>query len=101
MTRFMILAVAAMLAGCDGVAASAGATQDAGCAAQPGVPAVPTMAFRDFLATRPTPAEFRARYPHMTLVMPGDITTRELRLDCSRFFADTDIDGRVVAGRFG
>ena len=102
MRRFAALGLIAMLAGCDAVPALTGTTQDAAaCAAQPGVPAVPTMGLRDFLATRPTPDEFRARYPHTTLVLPGDITTREMRYDCSRFFADTDIDGRVVGGRFG
>jgi len=101
MRAWVVLAMAMTLAGCDRGPAAAGGAQGAACAVQPGAPAVPTMAFRDFLATRPTPEEFRARHPGITLVMPGDITTRELRLDCSRFFADTDIEGRVVGGRFG
>lgn len=101
MTRILVLAIAAMaLAGCTRDA-GAGSTATRACVAQPGAPAVPTAAFRDYLATRPTDAEFRARYPNITLVMPGDIATRELRLDCSRFFADVGIDGRIVGGRFG
>lgn len=101
MTRIVVLAIAVALAGCDRPPAAAGAGQGAACMTQPGAPGVPTVAFRDYLATRPTQADFRARHPGITLVMPGDIATRELRLDCSRFFADTDIEGRIVGGRFG
>jgi hypothetical protein len=57
-------------------------------------------AFERFIATRPTPAQFRARYPDVLLVMPGDITTKEMRLNNSRYFADLDADGRIVGGRF-
>lgn len=57
-------------------------------------------AFERFIATRPTPAQFRARYPDVQLVMPGDITTKEMRLNNSRYFAELDADGRIVGGRF-
>jgi hypothetical protein len=32
--------------------------------------------------------------------MPGDITTKEMRLNNSRYFAELDADGRIVGGRF-
>lgn len=57
-------------------------------------------AFDAFIATRPTPTELRARYPGLTLVLPGDIATKELRLDNSRYFADLDAEGRISGGRF-
>jgi hypothetical protein len=102
--RLAVLAIMIALAGCDRGSANPGAapaTTEAACVRQPGMPAAPSAAFRDFLATRPTAQAFRARYGGITLVMPGDIATRELRLDCSRFFADTDNDGHVAGGRFG
>src|SRR3546814_1576645 len=34
-------------------------------------------AFDQFIAGKPTPAQFKAAYPDVQLVMPGDITTRE------------------------
>ncbi len=100
MLRLLALAAAAALAACDDLAATADPAREA-CVRQAGSAGVPTMAFRDVLATKPTPAEFRARFPDITLVMPTDVATRELRLDCSRFFADPDDAGHVVAGRFG
>lgn len=57
-------------------------------------------AFEHFITTRPTPAQFRAHYPDVQLVMPGDITTKEMRLDNSRYFAELDADGRIRGGRF-
>lgn len=57
-------------------------------------------AFEAFIATRPTPDALRARYPGLQVVMPGDITTKELRGDNSRYFVDLDAEGRVVGGRF-
>ena len=95
-----MLAVAMTAAGCDGGGPATGSAP-AACALQPGAPAVPTMVFRDFLGARPTPAEFRDHYPGIALVMPGDVATREVRLDCSRFFADTGDDGHIIGGRFG
>jgi hypothetical protein len=99
--RSILLATTVMLAACNRDVA-AGSAAEGACVRQPsGMPATPSASFRDFLATRPTPAAFRAHYTDITLVMPGDIATRELRFDCSRFFADTDNDGHVVGGRFG
>lgn len=57
-------------------------------------------AFEAFMATRPTPAQFRARYPQVTLILPGDAATQELRRDRSRFFAHLNPDGRIIGGRF-
>lgn len=57
-------------------------------------------AFEAYVATRPTPEALRARYPGLFVVMPGDITTRELRGDNSRYFATLDAEGRVVGGQF-
>lgn len=57
-------------------------------------------AFAAFIATRPTPEALRARYPGLLVVMPGDIATKELRSDNSRYFAELDPDGRVSSGRF-
>ena len=57
-------------------------------------------AFDAFIATRPTPESLRQRYPGLVVVMPGDITTRELRMDNSRYFVDLDDQGRITGGRF-
>lgn len=57
-------------------------------------------AFDTFLASRPTPEQFRARYPQIQLVLPGQPTTMELRYDQSRFFADVGVEGRIFDGRF-
>ncbi len=57
-------------------------------------------AFNVFVATRPTPEALRGRYPGLTVVLPGDISTRELRSDHSRFFAELDAEGRVAGGQF-
>lgn len=57
-------------------------------------------AFDAFIETRPTPEALRARYPGLVVVLPGDISTRELRMDNSRYFADLDAEGRVSGGRF-
>lgn len=57
-------------------------------------------AFNAFVATQPTAEALRQRYPGLTVVVPGDISTRELRSDNSRFFAEIDAEGRVAGGRF-
>ena len=55
-----------------------------------------------FLAQQPAVEAFRARFPGVQLVLPGEIATRELRTDNSRFFAVIDpATGRVVDGNFG
>lgn len=60
---------------------------------------VPT--FREFIAEyEPTPDQLRQVYPDITLVLPGDIATKELRMNNSRFFAELDEQGRIVDGRF-
>jgi hypothetical protein len=56
--------------------------------------------FATFIDLRPTPDQFRERYPDVHLVMPGDITTKELRMDNSRFFAELDDSGLITGGRF-
>jgi hypothetical protein len=58
------------------------------------------VAFDAFVAKNPTPGQFRQRYPSVTLVLPGDIATKELRSDRSRYFADLDAQGRIVGGKF-
>lgn len=58
-------------------------------------------AFKGFLeAFRPTPEELRQVYPDLHIVLPGDIATKEYRMDNSRFFAVLDDDGRIIDGRF-
>ena len=57
-------------------------------------------AFNAFVATHPTPDALRKKYPGLTVVLPHDIATKELRTDNSRFFADIDAEGRVTGGRF-
>lgn len=57
-------------------------------------------AFQQFIASRPTPAQFRGRYPDVMLALPGAITTKEYRTDNSRYFAELDTEGRIAGGRF-
>lgn len=57
-------------------------------------------AFDRYIATRPTPEQFTARYPDVVLVLPGQIATKELRLNRSRYFATLDAQGRIEGGRF-
>ena len=57
-------------------------------------------AFDAFIATQPTPEALRQRYPGLVVVMPGDIATKELRMDHSRYFVELDAQGRVSGGRF-
>lgn len=56
--------------------------------------------FDAFIATRPTAEAFAARYPGVTLILPGMVSTRELRMDRSRYFAELDGEGRITGGRF-
>jgi hypothetical protein len=56
--------------------------------------------FGQFIATRPTPLQFRSRYPDVVLVLPGEIATKEMRMDNSRYFAELDGEGRIQSGRF-
>jgi hypothetical protein len=57
-------------------------------------------AFEVFVGGKPTAAEFRAAYGCLQLVMPGDITTKEIRSNNSRYFAQVDKFGRIVGGQF-
>ena len=56
--------------------------------------------FDRYIAGQPTPEQFRARYPDVLLVLPGDIATRELRLNRSRYFAELDDQRRISGGKF-
>ncbi|WP_428311620.1 hypothetical protein [Hydrocarboniphaga sp.] len=56
--------------------------------------------FDAFIAGKPTPQDFRKRYPAVLLVLPGDIATRELRMDRSRYFAELDEQQRISGGKF-
>ncbi len=56
--------------------------------------------FTSFIEQRPSPDAFRMRYPDLTLVLPGDVATKELRTNNSRYFAELDTQGRIVGGRF-
>lgn len=56
--------------------------------------------FDAFIATRPTPAQFRAAYPDVLLVLPGDVSTREMRSNNSRYFGEVDASGRLTGGKF-
>jgi hypothetical protein len=83
----------------------------AGCAV-PGAPAASTAsapvpgrvtdmkAFGLFIESLPTVEQFRARYPDVVLVQPGEMATKEYRTDNSRYFAEFDIEGRIVGGTF-
>lgn len=57
-------------------------------------------AFNKFIAGKPTPLEFRAAYSCVTLILPGDIATMEMRKDDSRYQAVLDVHGRIVGGSF-
>lgn len=79
-------------------------------ACQTGAPAAPpadqaeaafdAAKFDAFIATKPTPDQFRATWPGILLVMPDDIATMEYRTDHSRYFAELDAQGRIVGGGF-
>ncbi|WP_020647866.1 hypothetical protein [Solimonas variicoloris] len=57
-------------------------------------------AFHRFIGTHPTPEQFRKAYPDVTLVLPGQISTREFRTNNSRYFAELGGDGKIVGGKF-
>ena len=56
--------------------------------------------FDAFIATKPTPEQFRAAYPDVSLVTPGMMSTREMRQNNSRYFPKLDDQGRIVGGSF-
>lgn len=57
-------------------------------------------AFQEFVGQAPTPEQFREVYPEVVLILPGDIATREYRVDNSRYFAELDDDGNITGGSF-
>ncbi|QHS11198.1 hypothetical protein [Sinimarinibacterium sp. NLF-5-8] len=59
-----------------------------------------TAAFDQFIASQPSAEEFARVYPDVLLVLPGQIATKELRFNNSRYFAQLDEDGRIIGGRF-
>ena len=62
---------------------------------------VDVVAFQRLLATNPSPAELRAAFPEVLVILPDEMATREFRFDQSRFFAMLDDAGRVYGGEFG
>lgn len=56
--------------------------------------------FDAFIATTPTPEQFKARYPDVTLALPGSINSKEYRMNNSRYFAELDAKGRITGGKF-
>ncbi len=56
--------------------------------------------FDAFIATHPTPDQFRAAYPDVQLVMPGTMSTQEFRTNNSRYFPELDKGGRITGGKF-
>jgi hypothetical protein len=58
------------------------------------------IAFQQVLATNPDPETLREAFPEILVVLPGDIATREMRFDQSRFFARLGEDGRIYGGDF-
>jgi len=56
--------------------------------------------FESFVATHPTPDQFKKMYPGVQLMLPGMISTMEMRYDNSRFFPQQDKDGRIIGGDF-
>jgi hypothetical protein len=57
-------------------------------------------AFDAFIATHPTPAQFRAAYPDVQLITPDMMSTREMRQNNSRYVPKLDAEGRIVGGSF-
>ncbi len=56
--------------------------------------------FEQFIATLPTPVTFKQTYPDVTLILPGQMATKELRGNNSRYFATLDEQGRITGGKF-
>ncbi|GAB2573215.1 hypothetical protein ISP15_04315 [Dyella jejuensis] len=89
-----VLGMAVALAGCH----HGGARPDGTRVDKGGVTNV--ASFESFIATHPTAAQFKALYPGVQLMLPGTISTMEIRYDNSRFFPELDKDGRIVGGDF-
>ncbi|WP_333679563.1 hypothetical protein [Dyella sp.] len=56
--------------------------------------------FQNFINTHPTQKEFKKMYPGVQLMLPGTISTMEIRYDNSRFFPNLDKDGHIIGGDF-
>ena len=83
-----VLGVAVVLAGCHhGTRAGKSGVTD-------------MSSFETFVATHPTPEEFKKMYPGVQLMLPGMISTMEMRYDNSRFFPQMDNGGRIIGGDF-
>jgi hypothetical protein len=94
--RTLLLAAALGMAACQG-----GLSMSNASAPQPVAGFVTDMAtFEAFIAGMPTPDQFRGAYPDVTLVLPGQIATKELRFNNSRYFAQLDEQGRITGGKF-
>jgi hypothetical protein len=85
------------LAGCLGVVGCA--SVPAGHAPVSGV-VTDMSAFDSFIATHPTAEQFHVAYPDVTLILPGTMATREMRMNNSRYFAEVDASGRITGGKF-
>jgi hypothetical protein len=90
---FSILGVAVALAGCHHGTRPDGTRVD-----KQGV--VDMASFENFIGTHPTPDEFRKMYPGVQLMLPGTISTLEVRYDNTRFFPNLDPNGHIVGGDF-
>ena len=84
-----VLGVAVALAGCHH-----GARQDS----KQGV--TDMASFETFIGTHPTQEEFKKTYPHVQLMLPGTMSTMEIRYDNTRFFPSLDPQGHIVGGDF-
>jgi hypothetical protein len=88
-----ILGVAVALAGCHHATRPDGTKVD-----KKGVSNL--QGFEAFIATHPTPEQFKAMYPGVQLMLSGTISTMEMRYDNTRFFPSQDKDGRIIGGDF-
>ncbi|MFC3653038.1 hypothetical protein ACFONN_15875 [Dyella humi] len=88
-----VLGVAVALAGCHH-----GTRPDGSRVDKQGVTDMAT--FESFVATHPTSDEFKKMYPGVQLMLPGMISTMEMRYDNTRFFPQMDNSGRIIGGDF-
>jgi len=88
-----VLGVAVALTGCHHSSRPDGTRVD-----KKGV--VDMASFENFIATRPTADQFKKMYPGVQLMLPGTISSMEIRYDNTRFFPQMDKDGRIVGGDF-
>lgn len=61
---------------------------------------VDRRSFDAFIATQPGPFEFRRMYPDVTLVLPQDMASQDVRNDASRYFARLNAEGKIINGEF-